>query len=716
MSFTAKVLAGLFLGILTGLFLGEMAAPFSIGGDIFIGLLQMTVLPYIVVSLVGNLGGISWSERRSLLVSGISVLLVLLAIGVVVLMIIPLAFPAVQSASFFSSSLIDPPKIFDLVDLYIPSNPFASLANNVVPAAVLFSILLGIGISKIPGREGLLRALDVLADGLNAINKMVIKLTPVGVFAIAAGTAGTISLGEVDKLQAYLITYTLVALAMSFVVLPLLVTAVTPFRYRDLLSIPKDTLITIFATAKIIVVLPQLIENIKELFRRYDLEDDDVDHGAKILLPLAYPFPNLGTFIILMFVPFSVWYLGGDLEPSEELVFLGSAFLSSFVAPIIGIPFLLDVLQVPADMMELFVMSTVYTDRIRVVLGAVHLFCLTVVALAIVRGVFRLNTRRLMMAVAISVVILFAALAGVRVYLSSALQGDYRGDQELVAMRWMDRSVNARHYNESLPPAEPGVQELGRLEIIARRGSLRVGYLPDSLPFAFINQDAEVVGFDVEMANQLAMDLGADLEMVRIDRADINNLFSSGQIDIVMSGLVITPTRARQWDFGTAPIDLTLAFLVPDHQRKQFADLDILHGRKDLTLGIVQGDEAFDRRIKSEFPLANIVDVASPRDFLRGQRPDLDAVVYSAEGGSAWTLIYPDYSIVVPKNGAARVPMGYPLPKNDVEWHRFVSTWVDIEKKSGAVDRMFDYWIKGAGAESKEPRWSIIRDVLHWVE
>jgi hypothetical protein len=60
--------------------------------------------------------------------------------------------------------------------------------------------------------------------------------------------------------------------------------------------------------------------------------------------------------------------------------------------------------------------------------------------------------------------------------------------------------------------------------------------------------------------------------------------------------------------------------------------------------------------------------------------------------------------------------MGYPLPKNDVEWHRFVSTWVDIEKKSGAVDRMFDYWIKGAGAESKEPRWSIIRDVLHWVE
>jgi len=132
MSFTLKILIGLFLGVLTGLFLGEIAAPFSIGGDVFIGLLQMTVLPYIVVSLISNLGGISWAERRGLLVSGITVLSILLLLGVVVLVAVPLAFPAVRSASFFSSALIEPAKVFDVVDLYIPSNPFAALANNVV--------------------------------------------------------------------------------------------------------------------------------------------------------------------------------------------------------------------------------------------------------------------------------------------------------------------------------------------------------------------------------------------------------------------------------------------------------------------------------------------------------------------------------------------------------------------------------------------------------
>jgi Na+/H+-dicarboxylate symporter/ABC-type amino acid transport substrate-binding protein len=716
MSFTKKILLGLTLGILTGIFFGEMTAPFSIGGEVYIGLLQMTVLPYIVVSLISNIGGISWIERRGLVVAALVVLACLLLLGVAVLAVVPMAFPVWDSASFFSASLIAAPKVIDLVALYIPSNPFASLANNLVPASVLFSIMLGIGIGGIPGKQGLLNALDVLASGLNEINKMVIKLTPIGVFAIAAGTASTISLTEVGKLQTYLVTYTVIALTLSFVVLPLLVAAVTPFRYRDLLSIPRDTLITIFATAKIIVVLPQLVENIRELFRRYDLEDDEVSHGAQILLPLAYPFPNLGTFTILMFIPFSAWYLGNNLDLSEQLAFYGSAFLSSFVAPIIGIPFLLDVLKIPSDMMELFVMSTVYTDRIRVVLGAVHLLSLAIVVLAFKRGVFKMNTARLLKALLISAMVFFGSLLGVRIYLSQALDSNYSLDQELVTMRWMDRPIPARQYNDDLPPPEPALGVGGRLATIENRGSLRVGYLKDSLPFAFRNDKGEVVGFDVEMAHHLATDLDVGLEMVRIEREDISKLFDSGQVDIVMSGLATTPTRAKQWDFGKAPMDLTLGFLVPDHQRKQYADIDALRSRKDLALGVVQSDPAFSRWVQRGLPLAKIVEIPSPRLFLRGERKDLDAVVYSAEGGSAWTLIYPNYNIVVPQNMQIKIPMGYPLPKGDTEWSRFVSMWVEMNIKNGTVDNLFKHWIGGGGAEPKEPRWSVIRDVLHWVD
>lgn len=223
MSFTLKIVLGLLLGVATGVFFGEMAAPLSIVGMAFVSLLQMTVLPYIVVSLISNIGSITWSgERRRLLVSAIVVLAALLSLGIAVLVLVPLAFPAWEAASFFSPGLVAAPPLLDFVGLYIPANPFASMSNNLVPAVVLFSILLGVGISRVPGNGGLLRGLQVLGGGINQINGMVIRLTPVGVFAIAAGTAGTISITEIGRLQAYLITYTVICAVMSFVVLPLL--------------------------------------------------------------------------------------------------------------------------------------------------------------------------------------------------------------------------------------------------------------------------------------------------------------------------------------------------------------------------------------------------------------------------------------------------------------------------------------------------------------
>ena len=56
MSLSAQILTGLLAGIATGLFLGELAAELKLIADIFVGLLQMTVLPYIMFSLVAGFG------------------------------------------------------------------------------------------------------------------------------------------------------------------------------------------------------------------------------------------------------------------------------------------------------------------------------------------------------------------------------------------------------------------------------------------------------------------------------------------------------------------------------------------------------------------------------------------------------------------------------------------------------------------------------------
>ena len=84
-------LIGLFVGIGCGLFFGEGCAKFQILGDAFVGLLQMTVLPYIVLSLIGGIGKLDLKHSKQLAGKAILVLLLLWTIAIVTILLIPLA-------------------------------------------------------------------------------------------------------------------------------------------------------------------------------------------------------------------------------------------------------------------------------------------------------------------------------------------------------------------------------------------------------------------------------------------------------------------------------------------------------------------------------------------------------------------------------------------------------------------------------------------------
>lgn len=60
------ILIALALGLLAGIFLGEYAGALRVIGDAFIGLLQMTVLPYIIVALVLNIGRLTRAQAGML--------------------------------------------------------------------------------------------------------------------------------------------------------------------------------------------------------------------------------------------------------------------------------------------------------------------------------------------------------------------------------------------------------------------------------------------------------------------------------------------------------------------------------------------------------------------------------------------------------------------------------------------------------------------------
>jgi proton glutamate symport protein len=93
----------------------------------------------------------------------------------------------------------------------------------------------------------------------------------------------------------------------------------------------------------------------------------------------------------------------------------------------------------------------------------------------------------------------------------------------------------------------------------------------------------------------------------------------------------------------------------------------------------------------------------------------IDVMVYSVERGSAWTLAYPHFSVAVPQPGVIRVPDAFPLRRGDERLREFVKHWIEIRRRNGTLGRLYEHWILGCSPEALSQRWSVIRNVLHWV-
>ena len=349
MSLAAKVLIGVGLGILAGIFFGEKAAFLKWAGDAFIQLLQMTVLPYVMTSLIVGLGGLSYRQAATLARKGGLVLMLLWGIGLLTVLAMPLAFPNWQTASFFSTSLLEQTPQFNFLSLYIPSNPFYSLSNNVVPAVVVFSVSLGVALIGITDKRPLLESLSTIMNALGTITGSIVKLAPLGVFAIIASATGTMRLPDLQRLQVFMVTYAVVSLLLTFWVLPGLVTTLTPLTYRNVIGPTKDALITAFATGNIFIVLPVLAERSKELLKTGESMLPESDSDVDVIISTSFSFPNMGKILTLSFVLFAGWFSNSAVPASNYAAFAFTGLFTFFGDPNVAIPFLLNLLRIPSD-------------------------------------------------------------------------------------------------------------------------------------------------------------------------------------------------------------------------------------------------------------------------------------------------------------------------------------------------------------------------------
>ncbi len=704
----SKVVAGLVLGILFGIFVGEPAGALEIGGNAYIRLLQMTVLPYILVSLISGLGRLDAQMAKHIGALGGSLILFLWLVTMMTVLVMPLAYPDWTASAFFSTSLVDEGAPFDPLTLYIPANPFFSLSNTIVPAVVLFSICLGLALIAVPDKDGLLRGLHNLSEALMRIASFVAKVAPLGIFAISASAAGTLRLEELGRLQVYLWVYLGAWAVLAMVTLPMLVAWATPLGYRDVLREARVAMVTAFATGTVLVVLPMIAERCKELLTERDLMDDKAESTVDVLVPTAYSFPSAGTLLGLAFILFAAWFIGSPLSPSQYPGYTFIGALSAFGTMAVALPFMLDFFRLPTDLFQLYLLGSVVTARFATALAAMHgvVICL----LGACAMMNRMSWRRLFEVGAAGVAIAAVAMVLLGFGLTRTIPYEYTGDKSFVAMSLVGSPVETVQV-DTLAPLPASLLERPRLDVVRERGTLRVGYPPDRLPFAFRNTAAEVVGLDMDIVNDLARDLRVTLEVLRLDLADAEAALEDGSIDLLVGGITVTPARASVFAFTNSYFDQTLAFIVRDHDRDSFANLSSIARRPELKLAMMKSDY-YEDAMRGFFPNTTVAEIASPREFLRGDLEDVDALVYSAETGAAWTLIYPRYSVIVPRGLSYKAPIGFALPEGQPELLSFLNTWFDLKQKNSVLAEFYEHWILGKDDSSVEPRWSVLRNVL----
>jgi hypothetical protein len=45
-----------------------------------------------------------------------------------------------------------------------------------------------------------------------------------------------------------------------------------------------------------------------------------------------------------------------------------------------------------------------------------------------------------------------------------------------------------------------------------------------------------------------------------------------------------------------------------------------------------------------------------------------------------------------------------------------MNAWIALKRKDGTIGALYDYSVLGRNAVTPEPRWSLLRNVLHWVK
>ncbi|HEX7485372.1 MAG TPA: dicarboxylate/amino acid:cation symporter [Vicinamibacterales bacterium] len=314
-------------------------------GTLWVNAIRMILVPLVVSLLItsvtsfADVRSLGWLGARTvtwflLLLAGAAIFAALAGPPLLSGLAIPAEASAALRAQGLSSSpttLPELPTLRGFIVGLVPTNPIHAAADGAMLPLIVFTLLFALATTRLPadGRALITGFFRAISQAMLLIVQWILRLTPIGVFALALGMGKDLGLAAAGAVGYYVLVLSAMLMALTLGVYPVvaLVTRRSPWRFARAAA-PAQAVAA--GTRSSLASLPAMIESARASF-------GDRPGVSGFVLPLAVSTFKLNTPISDLVGPLFLAQLYGiHLAPSQIAVMTLVTIAMSFSNP--GIP------------------------------------------------------------------------------------------------------------------------------------------------------------------------------------------------------------------------------------------------------------------------------------------------------------------------------------------------------------------------------------------
>lgn len=231
------------------------------------------------------------------------------------------------------------------------------------------------------------------------------------------------------------------------------------------------------------------------------------------------------------------------------------------------------------------------------------------------------------------------------------------------------------------------------LEQITKRGELRVGFEAGYLPFEMADKKGRFIGFDIDMAKEMAKAMGVKFVPVNTAWDGIIPALITKKFDIIISGMTVTQERNLKVNFADPYIIVGQTILLnPKHKGKVKSYKDLNNPKYTLTSKLgTTGEQAIKRMIPRAKYKSFEVESEAALEVLNGKA---DATVYDLPFCATFMAQQGKGKLVFLDEPFTFEPLAWAVRKGDPDFMNWLNNFLRQVKNDGRYEKIYNRWIK----------------------